>query len=195
MNWMQFVASLVGSLAWPTAAVIAIFWFKDPIKKLLSAISKISFAGGTAEFDRAMREIEASAEEESPDRKAGLLRVPTDMVENEDAKALQANPAGVVMEAWKSVELTMRDVIAKLWPDADFKGRHGPLAIIKFLYSREFINSREESMLLKMRILRNIAAHDEEPVTAENAERFQEIAGDFVRDFRKRLSLLSQGRK
>lgn len=37
MNWREFVASLVGSVAWPLAAVIALALFRRQVTALLEA--------------------------------------------------------------------------------------------------------------------------------------------------------------
>ena len=62
MDWMQFVSSLTASLAWPVAAVTTVLLFRKAISDCLPALSKISFPGGSAEFDRTMGEIEAFVE-------------------------------------------------------------------------------------------------------------------------------------
>lgn len=205
MDWMQFVSSLTASLAWPVAAIVVFLCFKEPLVALLPLMSKISFPGGSAEFGRGLDEVEETAklppagmnepaqapEQTDPGHASAeaLSHPPAAEAGSIDAKALKVNPAGVVMEAWKAVELTMRDVISKKWPNAESTGPSGTLGLIKTLYMWQFIDTREEQMLKKLLALRNMAAHEETPITEENAERFQEITGEFVSKFKKDLFL------
>ena len=45
MDWKQFLASVIGSLAWPVAVVSIVYIFKDRIGFLIGQIRKIG-AGG-----------------------------------------------------------------------------------------------------------------------------------------------------
>jgi hypothetical protein len=52
MDWMQFTASLVESLAWPLAIFFVFFLFRDALRKLIATLARISFQNITAEFAR-----------------------------------------------------------------------------------------------------------------------------------------------
>jgi hypothetical protein len=63
MDWMQFVASMTSSIAWPIASIAIIFVFKEGILKRLPDLSRLSLPGGlSAEFNQQLAFVEARVE-------------------------------------------------------------------------------------------------------------------------------------
>jgi hypothetical protein len=60
MDWLQWSSSLVHSLAWPVAAVIIAFIFRDQISGLLSKIRKLSWGDKVVDFAEKLDELEAA---------------------------------------------------------------------------------------------------------------------------------------
>jgi hypothetical protein len=44
MDWLQFLASLVKSLAWPTTLVILVLLFRVPVRRALLSLTRLSGA-------------------------------------------------------------------------------------------------------------------------------------------------------
>ncbi|MFL6672916.1 MAG: hypothetical protein ACJ8LG_06470 [Massilia sp.] len=64
MDWMEFVSSMTGSLAWPVAAVAIVYGFRDGILKRLPDLSSLTLPGGiSAEFKRELALVEATVTE------------------------------------------------------------------------------------------------------------------------------------
>lgn len=99
-----------------------------------------------------------------------------------DRIALQANPTGVVMEAWKELESEMRQ----------FAGAESPLPIrhvIETLVEKSLITDDEAEQVQLMYNMRNRAAHASEPISKDDAEQFKNIATLLALRFHLRRSL------
>ncbi len=66
MDWKEFVADIIKSLAWPTTALIALFLLKDRARELLSRLLKLKHKDTEIEFSKAMQEIEVESSSLSP---------------------------------------------------------------------------------------------------------------------------------
>src|ERR1039457_7099404 len=56
MDWKQFFSSIVASLAWPTAAVVIVYIFKDQLRSLIGHIKKIGAGGVNVELSEKVEE-------------------------------------------------------------------------------------------------------------------------------------------
>ena len=208
MNWMQFVSSLVGSLAWPGAVVTVVLVLKKAIVARVPALLKLTFPGGfSAEFAEEVKKLTAveasgglSITEESDsvvphgvvgaDEPPRVVLPTADNPDASDEEALQANPTGVVMEAWKSLERTLRDAAHHAAPMSTTTRRLGILQLLNVLFLQHFLSDSELEVLRKALELRNRAAHSEKPITAESASEFKALASSLDDRFRERIELL-----
>jgi hypothetical protein len=108
-----------------------------------------------------------------------------------DPIALRANPTGVVMESWKSIESAVQELAkASLPTNVRLNLRNSYRDFFKFLLKKQVITDVENETLLRMYELRNMAAHTDQRISAGDAERFQEAAETLVRTLRKKAWLL-----
>lgn len=62
MDWLQFISSLIGSLAWPLAAVTLGFMFRAQVRKLLDKMKSLKAPGGIeASFSEDLKAAAAQA--------------------------------------------------------------------------------------------------------------------------------------
>lgn len=206
MDWMQLVASLAGSLAWPVAVVAIILVLKKSITARLPALLKLTLPGGiSAEFSEGVQELAAVEVTgrlditEAPDvvsasgfvGEAQIDAMPlSEVTDIPDAVALKANPTGIVMEAWKSLERTLRDVSNFLQPRVEAINRVSSKMLFRILFLRKFLSAEEVAMLEKTLQLRNMAAHTDESISPAAAAEFARLAGDLETKFRDRMELM-----
>ncbi|MCY8590179.1 hypothetical protein [Bacillus haynesii] len=59
MNWMEFISSIIRSIAWPAVVLIAILKLKNPLSNLISTVAKIKYKDWEFEFllDKKLDEI------------------------------------------------------------------------------------------------------------------------------------------
>lgn len=112
MDWLQFMASLVGSLAWPLAAVVLGFMFREQVRKLLDKVKSFKAAGLEAAFaedtkkiaDRVEAKLPAPAEKSPLDCSMGQKFVPP----------ADERPSAVILDSWWQLEHAVGDMVNEL---------------------------------------------------------------------------------
>jgi hypothetical protein len=106
MDWLTFFATNIKSLAWPTAAVIALLILKTQVGNLLHTLGirlqKAKGAGLEFIFGEAVDEIETTL--------AGEVKEPALPIEN-ISQLTQLPPPYVVSQAWLKLEQAIRDAV------------------------------------------------------------------------------------
>ncbi|UPK01942.1 DUF4145 domain-containing protein [Bradyrhizobium sp. 170] len=182
MDWKQFFASVISSLAWPSVVGVLLWLLKDQLISLASRIEELTLPGGTkAKFERKLdegRDIveqKASAEEEP-------LPIP-------DARTLtlaEVAPDAAITVAYRALEkqlLELRTIIG-------MSARSNIPQIVRYLVSHDMIDEKDGQLFDTLREARNAVAHGPSNVSVS-----KEDALDFTRqaDFLSRV--LSDVRK
>ena len=163
MNFLAFLASVIGSLAWPTVAALFLFLIRTRIGVLIDAlaarITKAKLPGGI-EFEFSQKLEEARDEFEALVIE-GKLSVPpvteTLAKANEDTylKLAQISPPAAILEAFKEVELV---IINNRDEFKDVKG-HNLRGIVYELQRNELIDGQLVEQFNRVSQMRNLAAH------------------------------------
>jgi len=77
VSWLQFIASMTSSLAWPVAVVVIVFLLRRQIVRLLQRIAEVTLPGGyKVVFHKALEDGRAAIEEigEIKDKPKELVR-------------------------------------------------------------------------------------------------------------------------
>jgi hypothetical protein len=59
MTTLQFIASIIRSVAWPAAVVLAVWTFRFPLTRLLGELQRLTFRNFEASFERGLTEARA----------------------------------------------------------------------------------------------------------------------------------------
>lgn len=172
----ETLVGLVSALAWPLLVASVLFYFREPLKNLISRVKSASVAGNTIDFRDELQEVSKQIKEEVAEHK-GDLSINTD--DNSDAEnnnnqddqnaydplvmnsnamnnlfaVASLSPASAVLESFKYVEdewhalLKSRGIIHKT------RGRY------KNFYEAVGLPAEIVSNIDRMRQLRNKAAH------------------------------------
>ncbi|AGZ30754.1 hypothetical protein NCM_02314 [Burkholderia pseudomallei] len=99
MDWLTFVSKVIEATAWPLAVLILVFKFSDRFRELLGNLTEFNLPGGiSGKFEAPLQNAEHLA------RQLELTFIGEGGVEfTPDPIALNANPTGVIMEAWKEL--------------------------------------------------------------------------------------------
>lgn len=183
MDPLTFVANLVGSVAWPTAAVILAFAFRVPLKEILERLTKLEALGVKADFDKKLKEAEKQAE------KADLPPAPRQPALQDDRP-----PSSRVFQAWRELESHLNDVFT----------RHTGSPPRSYTALRDFLHELEtkgviprESIALfnDLRAIRNRAVHprsDSPDVSSLQADEFANLTARLIEQL-KRLDTATVG--
>lgn len=185
-TWLDFVSSVVASLAWPIAIVLIALILKKPIVNLLRTLRFLRYGDVEFEFDQELKKIEGKIEENQP-------LPPVQTIEESKAKDLfeelvAASPKAAVLATWQEVEYTMNELANQL--NIDTKSWRSPVNLVNVLKSNEQITSNAVELLLELRKLRNRLAHTGPSVEIAESEarRYREIANSVIMQLRSQMT-------
>lgn len=206
MDWLQFVAAVIGHLAWPVVALIIIFAIRNHLGSLAERILELSFGGATVKFGKLLSKG-TEIIDDSP-----TLRLPPGMSEQPqlplepppkpklyepsayesnhssewDGTSPQALATRSIFDAFQRIEDTLDEIGEQL----GVKARNGTL--MRMLVTRGFINSDLVDLYTALRLARNAMAHGRAdlPNEAEAQEyvRQAKLVGTFLRIVRFKLT-------
>lgn len=172
MDWLQFIASIIGSLAWPAAMVLVVLLLRRAILRILPRLRRLKYGDVEAEFGEKLEEAEEEIAE---------LPAPTSLPKKLDHAVQRPEDVGdfsnnsAVFVAWLSVE----SAILNLARTANALAPNMPaLRAAEILLKRDLIDQATYHAIRDLAALRNIAVHPSEArlITQEEVDRFRGIA-------------------
>lgn len=150
MDTATFIASLVGSLAWPVAAVVLALIFREPIGRIVDRLPKRVKAGP---FEMEWPEVAA---------RVALAAGPAAGARRESSAALSerlrelalSDPGGAIREAYDEVEKALRDRLRQDNVNASQIDRY---LLVDEALGRGVINGRTADSIRGLIILRDLA--------------------------------------
>jgi hypothetical protein len=107
---MEFIAAIVGSIAWPAAVVGVVFLFRHEISALIPSLSRVQVGPVQADFGQMLEEIEQTKQQLEEREQKDLPPIEeVELDENLQAKRddlyarAQESPYNAVVRAWFSV--------------------------------------------------------------------------------------------
>lgn len=179
MDWMEFVASLVGSLAWPVAVVALLIVFRPVLSELASGGVKRWKAGPSGVeveyWDRETTEVKAAIREQlaEGERPAAL----TDgSLSEELAAVIAASPSAAVVEAFSRIEIELRRIVVNAAVASDDEvARMSARRLSLLALDHDLITAESANGIEGLAVMRNLAAHG-----AANTELDESRALEFV---------------
>ena len=156
MDGLTFIASIVKSLAWPTATVILVVLFKDHIVKLAPFIKKLKAGPLEAEFEREVNALKESTPVQAVSSPARLEAAAT---ENFLFQLAELHPRSAILESWLRLEAAARDALGSNTTGSQ-KGSYIPAArLAEPLAQAGIISQGQVTLFHELRRLRNEVAH------------------------------------
>ena len=179
MDFLTFLATIVGSLAWPVSLLVALFLLRRPITELLPGLRRLKYKDLEVDFGKELEKIEAVMDtvEENTKPKGELPvavqpeplpKTRTELLE----KLAELSPNAAIMESWRNVERTLDFYFSSRGIERPRSGQ----AILGHLDYDPNFPPQLVSAYQELRLLRNRAAHDGENLTAEHARDFSALA-------------------
>lgn len=179
MDLLTFIATIVGSLVWPTSLLIVILVLRKPLAELLPDVSKLKYKDLEVDFGKKLERIEAAMDMIKDETK--LKRdLPPDVQQEPLPKTrrelldmlVDLSPNAAILESWRNVERTL-----------DFyfhcRGIERPLSnqtITGHLDYDPNFPPQLVSAYQELRLLRNRAAHAQQNLSPEHAREFATLA-------------------
>jgi hypothetical protein len=180
MTWMQFIASMVGSLAWPIAIIVILVVFHRPLVRVIESLRRLSYKGIDIDFGQELAKVAATPAAEA------LLKAPVEPAKVDDhteaasgtldsdinpeiATLVAISPAAAVVQAWQQIEHSLRDAMKRLGFDKRLQdGNYLRQTVL--LRDGGYIDDETSRLLNSLRKLRNQATHAPETGQIINSE-------------------------
>ena len=149
MDFLGFIAAIIGSLAWPLCILILVKILKKPISELILRLITIRYKDLNVIFERAVK----GAKKVVPDGKK---------MESYEVSYFQAiaevSPRAALLDAWQGFEIEAMSIAH----GRGLIGRGQPVQMSKLfhvLQEESLIDKEEEEALIKLRTVRNEVVH------------------------------------
>ncbi|MBD8630783.1 hypothetical protein IFT74_05300 [Oxalobacteraceae sp. CFBP 8755] len=211
---LKFLSEFITAIAWPMAAGFIVNLFRKEIIERIPRLAELTLPGGlSARFNEGLAKVEAELEVSNPtngetnSEVTHQLPTPaptTEPIENNlsgsnseqsnasavtvppDHVALKANPAGVVMEAWQRLDQILRLLASQAF---NLPTKNLPTSyVVANLRSNGYMSHEEETLLLELIKLRDLAAHSSsKSINSREAKRFVSVADNLRRKFTAKM--------
>lgn len=187
MNWLEFVSSVLGSLAWPATVIVLVVVLRSPLGRILLTLTKLKYKDLELDFGRGLKELEAKAKSidlmpsvvaEPPPSK----RTATDLL-NEAGRLAEEFPEPAVAVGWQAVEAELMSAVQRLAISPDYPPYNSAMKNTALLHEQGSIDTPTLDVLNRMRNLRNKAVHgrlDAMGVSGDQAREFIALARTVV---------------
>lgn len=167
MDKLQFIASLIGSLAWPLAVVGLGLMFRDEVKALLAKVKHAKGAGIELDFavdiKRVVLEAEHVKQEAASDRPdiPHVIQEQTSEEKDRLYELLRERPSALILDAWRDVEKAVQDILTEMDLTVGVVARRNapPTLWPGVLQKQGFLSHEEAALVVDLRMLRNKVAH------------------------------------
>lgn len=187
---MSFVASLAGSLAWPSAVLVIALVFRSSFRRILERVTRVKWGEAELEIDRQVAQARA-------DLVAGRGRLELPSPSPESARPLeyfqtlsQLSPRAAMLEAWWPFEVAASEIAAAL---SITKPGGRPLQMAELftgLVKEGVLTSEEEQALNRLRAVRNAVVHaPSEDLSPASAVEYAGILQDITQAMRARFAV------
>jgi len=154
------VSSMVGSCAWPVAAVVILLVLRQPLLGLIDNVSLSLLKVGKIEmeFGSGVRAAERSADA------AELPGPDTDRPEAEELSfalgMVEVEPRSAVLSTWLQLESALHRCVREVAPEKYTRDTPvSALAFTRYLLKRQILSPEVAETIAQMRRLRNLAVH------------------------------------
>lgn len=193
MDWLTFFSTDIKSLAWPTAAIVALFLLKRELRGFVKTLGNRlrSFKGFGFEttFAEAVDQIEELPEvKEITASFSGSGRLEADTQRIETISELsQLPPPYVVSQAWLGVEQAIREAVKIPPARPGYRRPARPLNYLGWAREQGLLTHEELGVVQRLREMRNLAAHSLDPdITMTDALRYQDVADALIQKIKER---------
>jgi hypothetical protein len=175
MDWLTFVASIIGSLAWPVTTLVIIAILYRPLINLFPSVQRLRFQGLELDFDRQVHALAFEARTLLP-RARGVLDAEITL-RAQWVELANFSPRAVVLEAWIQLEKAAIEASRRHGLNLKTAERNSPLLLGQALEEAGVFEGNTGVVFHQLRNLRNAAAHASEfSFTPDSAIEYADLA-------------------
>lgn len=178
LSFLEFLASVIDSLAWPVLVGFIVFLLRSPVAKLLDRLSRFKYKDLEAEFRDKLEDLKASSETEP----AGESSVDPSANSISLQELAEVSPRAAIMEAWIKIERATENYLVS--SGLEKKYSYQGLRRLPNNYKdpiEHILTAYQE-----LRLLRNKAAHASDfELNTGSAQEYVQVSNYVVRELKK----------
>lgn len=182
MDWLTFIAQIIGALAWPSAVITIFLALRRPIRDLMPFIHKLKWKEVEIEFGKQVKEISAELVQELPLGDDALAASADESL----LRLVEVSPRAAVLEAWRGVELAALDAARRITGD-EFRNITLTYDALRKLERSKQVAPSILGLLRELRTLRNQAAHSPDFAISKEAALEYGKSSQVVAEYLRRL--------
>jgi uncharacterized protein YutE (UPF0331/DUF86 family) len=179
MSVLQFIASLVNSLAWPIVVIVLVFILRAPLTTVLLTLTRLKYKDLELDFGRELKQLEkeARALDIAPKQlqKTAVKREPRQFLE-EAAQMADDFPEPAIAVASQAIEAELMTAVMRMGISPDYPPYNSALKNAQLLGEQNKIDSRTFELLNRMRMLRNSVTHGASRAAVKSHEAAEFVA-------------------
>jgi hypothetical protein len=119
MSWLEFVSSIVQSLAWPAAAVVTVILLRAPLGQLIPYLKTLKYKDVELNFAEQLKKVEEQADAANlpPPPLSSPVPITEGVPQLEDhapvalIELANTSPRAAIGEAWRQLEADLRAAV------------------------------------------------------------------------------------
>lgn len=153
MTPLEFIASLVSSVAWPIAIITAVLVLRRYIPELVRALRKVKISGFELELERTRAEVQEvlSTQRDPIDRPDGRS------IEDLTLRASMQDPVASILSSYATLEDELRKRLALA--GVDDTDKRSAIQLVSLGVSRGIFTEAAAEAVRGVSVMRNLAAH------------------------------------
>ena len=188
MDWLQFISSLVASLAWPAVAMTFLFLFRAELAKIVQRLAHLKYKDLELDFEKVKQQAEdlrleaAQAPEAPPIAESPAFT----SLEDQIMDAVERAPSAAILLAWSGLETEIAAAVARLAISPESPSYRSPMHNIEMLSKAGRLSKKHEKLLHEMRMLRNKVAHEQDAmlsISEDQALNYATTAIELIKHF------------
>jgi len=190
MTILEFLASLVASLAWPATVALLAIIFRKSVGKVLLTLTALRYKGLEVDFKREFSELEEAANSvnlepaEAQPQAIGPGEDAARTLEEEVEAVAAISPAAAISLAWTAVDSALKEAVQRLAILPDHPAYTSAVKNLRLLQENSDLDPDTSVFLARMRQLRNRVVHGQLPpntVSSDEATEYGRLAQGLVR--------------
>lgn len=170
MSWLEFIDSLVRSLAWPAVVLVAALVFRDQVAGLLARLTHLKVPGGEATFGDGLAKAERTFEQfRASMQGAEAAPGPPDTNVTGEGSSVESGPvepSALVLHSWERLS---EEIISLARANVPGASATNVAAATAALERAGIVNDLFVETANELRRLRNAVAHARETPTPGSA--------------------------
>jgi hypothetical protein len=155
MDWKQFIASVIGAVAWPIAVVAIVFVFRNQLRSLIVQIKKIGAAGVNVELAEKVGEAVDAGEAVQAEK--GLAAPDVIGLDPALLQLTKSFPEAAVTQSFKELEKLILQLRSRM---PDNRPARNLYEVLKALEKQQFIPLSAVALFQSLREAQNAASRE-----------------------------------